>query len=58
LLAGPGLVPSATTPQAFRDACAKLPVVELGSEFSTSHAGEAAAGLLETMAARLDSKSA
>ncbi len=58
VLAGPGLIPSATSPQGFRDACAKLPVIELGSEFSTSHAGEAAAGLLETITARLDSKSA
>jgi hypothetical protein len=49
---------SSASPPAFRDACAKVPVIELGSEFSTSHAGEAAAGLLETMAARLDSKSA
>jgi hypothetical protein len=33
-------------------------MIELGSEFSTSHAGEAAAQLLETMAARLNPKTA
>jgi hypothetical protein len=41
---------------AFRDACAKVPMIELGSEFSTSHAGEAGAQLLETIAARLHPK--
>jgi hypothetical protein len=30
-------------------------VIELGSEFSTSHAGEAGAGLLEAIEARLNS---
>jgi anti-sigma B factor antagonist len=58
LLAGPGMTASATSPPAFREACAKLPMIELGSEFSTSHAGEAAAQLLETMAARLNPKTA
>jgi anti-sigma B factor antagonist len=56
LLVGPGMTPSSTSPPAFREACAKLPVIELGNEFSTSHAGEAAAQLLETMAARLNPK--
>ena len=58
LLVGAGMAASPTSPPAFKDACAKLPVIELGSEFSTSHAGEAAAGLLETLAARLNSKTA
>jgi anti-sigma B factor antagonist len=47
---------SASAPQTFRTACAKLPIVELGSEFSTLDAGDAAASLLETIAARLNSK--
>ncbi|MGA7645088.1 MAG: hypothetical protein WBW01_01145, partial [Terriglobales bacterium] len=46
----------ASSPPAFQEACAKLPVIELGSEFSTSHAGEAGAQLLETIAARLHPK--
>jgi len=56
LLAASGLTASA--PQAFRTACAKLPIVELSSEFSTSDAGEAAARLLETIAANFDRQSA
>jgi hypothetical protein len=47
-----------SSPPAFRDACAKLPLIELGSEFSTQHAGEAAAQLLESIAARLNPKTA
>ena len=46
----------ASSPPAFQEACAKVPVIELGSEFSTSHAGEAGAQLLETIAARLHPK--
>lgn len=56
LLVGPDMTASQTSPPAFRDACARLPVIELGSEFSTSHAGEAAAGLLDAIAARLNPK--
>lgn len=41
------------TDKTFRDACAKLPVVELGSQFSTLEAGEAASGLLKQIAERL-----
>ena len=58
LLAGPDMTVSPASPPAFKDACAKVPVIELGSDFSTSHAGEAAAGLLETIAARLNPKPA
>ncbi len=58
LLVGPGMAASPASPPAFQDACAKLPVIELGSEFSTSHAGEAGAGLLEAIAARLNPKTA
>ena len=58
LLVGPGMNASAATQQSFQSACASLPVIELGSEFSTSHAGEAGAGLLERIEARLNSKTA
>jgi anti-sigma B factor antagonist len=58
LLVGPGMNASAATQQTFQSACASLPVIELGSEFSTSHAGEAGAGLLEKIEARLNSKTA
>jgi len=53
LLAGPDMTASPGTLQAFHTACAKLPVIELGSEFSTLDAGEAGAGLLAKIAARL-----
>jgi len=58
LLAGPALTASPASPPAFQEACARLPVIELGSEFSTSHAGEAAARLLETIATRLKPQTA
>jgi hypothetical protein len=53
MLIGPDKTASTASPQSFQDACASLPVIELGSEFSTRDAGEAGAGLLETVAARL-----
>ena len=57
LLAGPDMTSSsAGALQAFQAACAKLPVIELGNEFSTRDAGEAAAGLLDAIAARLNAK--
>jgi anti-sigma B factor antagonist len=56
LLVGPDKTASTASPQSFRDACAKLPVIELGSEFSTRHAGEAGTGLLETIEVRLHPK--
>jgi anti-sigma B factor antagonist len=55
LLVGPDRTASR---QAFQDACTRLPVIELGSEFSTSDAGEAGAALLETIKARLQPKTA
>lgn len=58
LLVGPDIPASPATQQAFHSACASLPVIELGSEFSTLDAGEAAAGVLEKIAARLDPKTA
>ena len=53
LLLGPNLTASPSALQAFEAACAKLQVVELGKEFSTQDAGEAASRLLETIQARL-----
>lgn len=53
LLVGADMAPSPASPPAFREACAKLPVIELGRQFSTQHAGDAAAQLLESIANRL-----
>ena len=53
LLVGAELTASPATEKSFRDACATVPVVELGSEFSTLEAGEAASALLERIAAKL-----
>lgn len=55
LLLGPDLTGSPATEQAFQSACAKLPVVELGSEFALLEAGEAASKLLEKIGNRLNS---
>jgi len=57
LLIGPDKLASGSLPQSFQDACAKLPVIELGKEFSTTDAGEAGASLLAMIEARLDTKS-
>jgi anti-sigma B factor antagonist len=56
LLAGPDMTSSPATQQAFQTACDKLPVIELGSEFSTLDAGEASTGLLKKIEAQLKSK--
>jgi anti-sigma B factor antagonist len=53
MILGPSLTGSPGTQQSFKAACASLPVVELGNEFSTLHAGEAAAELLERVRAHL-----
>jgi len=58
LLTGPDLTTSPATQQAFQVACKRLPVIELGSEFSTRDAGEAGAALLEEIEARLNPKTA
>jgi anti-sigma B factor antagonist len=59
LLAGPDMTSaSAGALQAFQAACAKLPVIELGNEFSTLDAGEASAGLLQKIEAQLKPKTA
>lgn len=53
LLLGAELSASPATEKSFRDVCANVPRVELGSEFSTLEAGEAASALLEKIAAQL-----
>jgi anti-sigma B factor antagonist len=58
LLMGPDVAAAPATRQAFESACANLPVIELGGEFSTRDAGEAGAGLLEKIQAKLRSESA
>jgi hypothetical protein len=58
LLVGPDMTASAATQPAFQVACASLPVIELGGEFSTRDAGEAGAELLEKIEARLNPKTA
>jgi anti-sigma B factor antagonist len=57
LLIGPDVTAAPGRQQAFQSACATLPVIELGSEFSTCDAGEAARTLLEKIAAALNPKS-
>ncbi len=53
LVLGPNLKAASGTRQAFEQAASGVPVIELGQEFSTSHAGEAAADLLKKIQARL-----
>ena len=53
LLVGPDMTPTADRPPAFLQSCAKVASLELGKEFSTRHAGEAGADLLEIVGARL-----
>ena len=52
---GPNLKGAPGTRQAFDQECSKLPVVELGQEFSTLHAGEAGTDLLRKIQGRLSS---
>ena len=56
LVLGPSLSASAGTMQVFHAACATLQVVELGNEFSTLDAGQAASDLLENLKVRLHPK--
>ncbi len=58
VLMGPDMNASPGTRQAFQTACAGVPAIELGSEFSTQEASEAVAKLLEAIETRLGSKSA
>ena len=56
LLLGPDVTVSPAAQDAFQEVSAGLPVMELGSEFSTRDAGEACAELLEKIEARLKPK--
>jgi anti-sigma B factor antagonist len=56
LVLGPSLTASPGTMQSFRTACTSIPVVELGSEFSTLDAGRAASDLLKNVHACLHSQ--
>jgi len=58
LLMGPDVAAAPATQQAFQSACSKLPVIDLGSEFHTRDAGEAAAALLEKIGTVIKSKTA
>jgi anti-sigma B factor antagonist len=55
LLAGPIVSESPVT---FQAACASLPTIELGNDFSSADAGEAGSALLQKIEARLNLKSA
>lgn len=55
VLMGAGVTASPATEKSFRDTCAALPVIELANDFSTQEAGEAAASLLEKIAAGVHS---
>ena len=57
LLLGADVTASPATEKSFRDACVAVPMIELGSEFSTLEAGEAATHLLETIATQLQTAS-
>jgi len=52
----PNLTPSPASRQAFDHACRGIRMVELGSEFSSLEAGEAASQLLENIQTRLKEK--
>lgn len=53
LVVGPGLTASPATRRAFEAACTRVPVVEMGNEFSTLDAADAASRLLECIQACL-----
>jgi hypothetical protein len=53
LLVGTDIAASPATDKAFRAASARVPVIDLGNEFATLEAGEAAQGLLDKIAACL-----
>jgi hypothetical protein len=51
LLIGPSLAGSPAAQQAFSAACTSVPVIDLGSDFATLDAGDAASRLLENIQA-------
>jgi anti-sigma B factor antagonist len=56
VLIGPELTSFAAAHNGFQAACAKVPVIELGSDFSSCDAGEACAALLQKIETRLNPK--
>lgn len=52
-IVGPNLTASPVIEKSFRDACAKVPTLELPADFSTLEAGEAASIILRSIADRL-----
>jgi len=54
VLVGAEMTASPATEKSFREASAGVAVIELGREFSTLEAGQAAAELMEKIAARLE----
>jgi anti-sigma B factor antagonist len=57
LLLGADIPASPVAEKSFRDAAAKIPLIELGSDFSTLEAGAAASALLEKIAGQLQTAS-
>lgn len=55
VLVGAEITASPATAKTFRDACTSVPVIELGSDFSTLEAGQAASDLLSKIAERIRS---
>jgi anti-sigma B factor antagonist len=54
LLLGADITASPAILESFQAACAGLPLIELGPDFSTSHAGDASAELLQKIKAKLE----
>jgi anti-sigma B factor antagonist len=54
LLLGADITASPAILESFQAACAGLPLIELGADFSTSHAGDASAELLQKIKAKLE----
>jgi hypothetical protein len=50
---GPDMTASPSTPSGFQTACASIPVIELGGNFSKHDAGKAGAELLHEIEVRL-----
>ena len=53
VLVGAEITASPATAKTFHDACASVPVIELGADFSTLEAGQAASDLLSKIAERI-----
>ena len=53
VIVGPNLRAAAGTRESFEKECAKVPVIELGEDFSKAHAGEAGTELLQKIQSRV-----